>query len=372
MKPLFVEKRILFAIIALLLLMLNSTAVFTQVVETDEHILTKVAEGIYAIRHRRAARIGALSGNTTVIIGERDVLVVDSGSLPSVARSDIALIKQWTNKPVRYLVNTHWHGDHTWGNGTYLDTIPGLTIIAHTETARLIQGYLPNFLQLNATGAELRKRILETGKDYDGTPLTEEMRTQIREDMPNAELRAAEFKSLVIQLPNLTFDRELNLNLGNREVQIKHLGRGNTSGDIIVYLPKEKIVVAGDLLVYPFPFLIGGFPSEWSRTLQRMSDLESQTIVPGHGAVLFGNEGKNYLNLVKDLLEMVTAAVRKETFKIGNGPNHLDAVMEAVKKYPDVVNLRQRFAGDDPDRRANFDRSLPGLIKSAYREAWGN
>lgn len=372
MKLLFAKRQTLLISIGFLLLMLNSTSVFTQVVETDDHILTKVAEGVYAIRHKRAARIGALSGNTTVIIGDRDVLVVDSCLMPSIARSDMALIKQWTNKPVRYLVNTHWHGDHTWGNGAYLDTFPGLTIIAHTETARLMQGYLPNFIQRNATGAEQIKRILEAGKGEDGIALTEELKTQLKDDIPNAELRAAEFKTLVTQLPNLTFDNELKLNLGNREVQIKHLGRGNTSGDIIVYLPQEKVVVAGDLLVYPFPFLIGGFPSEWSKTLQRMSDLGPQTIVPGHGAVLIGNDWKNYLNLIKDLLETVTAAVRKETFKLGNTPNNLEAVREAVIKNPEVLALRQRFAGDDPDKRANFDGALPNVINSTYREAWGN
>ena len=356
----------------LLLFVLNSTAVLGQVVENDEHILTKIAEGVYAIRHRRASRIGALSGNTTVIIGDQDVLVVDSGSLPSVAQADIAQIKKWTNKPVRYLVNTHWHGDHTWGNGIYLDTFPGLTIIAHTETSRQMQGYLPFMISNNMNGREVIKRVLETGKDTDGSTLSEAAKTRLKEDLPNVELRSAEYKTLVTRLPNLTFEGELNLNLGNREVQIKHLGRGNTAGDIIVYFPHEKIVVAGDLLVYPFPFLIGGFPSEWSKTLRLMSQLEPRTIVPGHGAVLVGNDGKAYLNLVTHLLEVVTAAVRQETFKVGNFSNNLDAVIEAVKKNPEVGAVRQRFAGDDPDQRANFDRSLPRLITAAYREAWGN
>jgi glyoxylase-like metal-dependent hydrolase (beta-lactamase superfamily II) len=117
-----------------------------QIVENDDYIITTVTDGVYALRHRKAIRLGALSGNTTVIIGSRDVLVVDSGSLPSVAADDIALIRTWTNKPVRYLVNTHWHGDHAWGNEAYAKAFPGLTILAHPETTRSIAGYLTTFL----------------------------------------------------------------------------------------------------------------------------------------------------------------------------------------------------------------------------------
>jgi glyoxylase-like metal-dependent hydrolase (beta-lactamase superfamily II) len=331
-----------------------------------------LAEGVHTIRHKRAAQIGALSGNTTVIIGDRDVLVIDSCLLPSIAQGDIALIRKWTDKPVRYLVNTHWHGDHTWGNGLYMDTFPGLTIIAHTETARQMQGYLPHFLERNVKGSDEIKRVLESGKTESGIPLTEEQRTRLQEDIPRAEARAEEFKTIVTQLPNLTFHQELNLDLGNREVQIKHLGRGNTSGDIIIYLPREEVVIAGDMLVYPFPFLIGGFPTEWSKALHRIAELQPQIIVPGHGAVLFVGDGKKYLNLVTDLLEVVSAAVQKETFRFGNASGFLDSVMEAVKKYPEVKTLRNRFAVKDPEKLADFDGILPGLITSCYREAWGN
>src|SRR5688500_18400214 len=102
----------------------------------------KVAEGVYMIRHKDSPETFPQC-NTTVIIGEREVLVVDSCYLPSSAREDIAQIKQWTNKPVRYLVNTHWHFDHTMGNATYWEAFPGISIVAHTETAKQIAGYNP-------------------------------------------------------------------------------------------------------------------------------------------------------------------------------------------------------------------------------------
>ena len=266
-----------------------------QVVETNDHIVATVAPGVYAIRHKNASRIGALSGTTTVIIGERDVLIVDSGSLPSIAMSDIALIRRWTTKPVRYVVNTHWHGDHTWGNSVYADSFPGVAIVSHVGTPALMQGYLTNFLARNVARAKQAVRSAETGKEADGTPLTAARRTEVAADLPNARIRAAEYSTLTTRLPNVTFDHELTLDLGGREVQLKFLGRGNTSSDIVVWLPREKIVATGDLLVYPYPFFLGGYPVEWSRTLDRVAQLGPQTIIPGHGAVLAAADGLAYL-----------------------------------------------------------------------------
>ena len=352
-----------------------------QVVETDDHIVATVAPGVYAIRHRRAVRIGALSGNTTVIIGDRDVLIVDSGSLPSIAAGDIALIRQWTTKPVRYVVNTHWHGDHTWGNSVYADSFPGVSIISHTGTPALMQGYLTNFIPGNVARAKQVISSVETGKETDGRPLTPARRTELTADLPNARVRAAEFATLATRLPNLTFDHDLTLDLGSREVQLKFLGRGNTSSDIVVWLPHEKIVATGDLLVYPYQFFLGGYPVEWSRTLERVAQLAPQTFIPGHGAVLAGADGLAYLTTIREILDVVATAVRDEVFKRGNIPpndteqlqrGHFLAVKDAVKQRPEIRALRERFGQGDADRLAFFDGAMPNVIDSAYREAWGN
>ncbi|HVQ29855.1 MAG TPA: MBL fold metallo-hydrolase, partial [Vicinamibacteria bacterium] len=79
-----------------------------------------MAEGVYFIRHKDPFP-GWTNGNTTVVIGDREVLVVDSCSTAAAAREDIAQIREWTSKPVRYLVNTHWHQDHNAGNKQYKD-----------------------------------------------------------------------------------------------------------------------------------------------------------------------------------------------------------------------------------------------------------
>jgi hypothetical protein len=102
---------------------------------TNERRVTKLADGVYSIEHKYL-NDGNSSGNTTVIIGEREVFVVDSCYRPSSALEDIAQIRQWTSKPVGYLLNTHFHNDHNNGNRTYLDAFPLLAIIAQEETKK--------------------------------------------------------------------------------------------------------------------------------------------------------------------------------------------------------------------------------------------
>ena len=356
----------------LLLVLLCAGGAAADSVNTRERSVTEVAAGVYVIRHPDDPT-GFPNGNTTVIVGEREVLVIDSCYLPSQARMDVEQIRKWTDKPVRYLVNTHWHGDHQMGNYVYWDAFPQLAVIAHVETQKQIEGYTSTFMtRYLKTTADMKQR-LEAGKAEDGQPLTEEARKKLQETIAARTQVETEFKGFVKRTPNLSFDQELNLDLGNREVQLKFLGRGNTKGDAIAYLPKEKILIAGDLLDHPVPYLGGGFPSELVRTLRRMEQLDAQTIIPGHGEVLRGGYARSYLTQVIDFVQTVVAQVSVEVYKRGNSARNLEAVREAVMKAVDVAAWRQKFAGDDKENRDFFDSfSMPGLVTAAYREAWGN
>ena len=357
---------------ALLLVLACAASTWADSVNTRERSVTEVAQGVYVIRHPDDPT-GFPNGNTTVIVGEREVLVVDSCSLPSEARRDVEQIRRWTSKRVRYLVNTHWHGDHQMGNYIYSEAFPQLAVVAHVETQKQIEGYPSTFIgRYQKTTADVRAR-LEAGKAEDGKPLTEEARKGLQQNLAGREQVLAELKDFRMRVPNLSFNEELNIDLGNREVQIKFLGRGNTRGDAVVYLPKEKIVVAGDLLAHPVPYLGGGFPFELVKTLRRMGQLDAQTIIPGHGEVMRGEYAKNYLNQVTDFVRTVAEQVSVEVYRRGNGPRNLEAVREAVMKAVAVDAWRQKFAGDDKENREFFDSfSMPGLVTAAYREAWGN
>lgn len=330
--------------------------------DANERQVTKLADGVYAIQHKSAAD-GNVSGNTTVIIGDREVFVVDSGYLPSTAREDIAQIRKWTDKPVGYLLNTHFHNDHNNGNKTYLDTFPSLAIVSQEETKKDMDLIQPGNVERAPQQLATIITAFRQGKDQRGQPLSEDDKKQVAALLPGLDEQLAEFKTLVYQSPTLTFADKLDIDIGNRTVQVKYLGRGNTSGDAVVYLPKEKILIAGDLLVHPIPYTYDGYPTEWAETLQKMAQLDAEIIVPGHGPIL---HDKTYLYLVADLLRSAVEQVRARIRQIGFPGSHS---VDDVKSSVDLTSFRKQFAGDDKDLQAEFDAMTRHLVKITFSEA---
>jgi glyoxylase-like metal-dependent hydrolase (beta-lactamase superfamily II) len=351
------QRQYLFLLLAMMLMI--SSQLFG---DANERRVTKLADGVYAIEHKNL-NDGNSSGNTTVIIGEREVFVIDSCYRPSSAAEDIAQIRQWTNKPVGYLLNTHFHNDHNNGNKTYLDAFPSLTIIAQEETKKDMDLIQPGNVERAPKEIAAAIAAFKQGKDQDGRALSDDEKKQVQELLPGLEQAEAEFKTLAYQSPTLTFTDRLEIDLGNREVQVKYLGRGNTAGDAIVYLPKEKILVAGDLLVHPVPYTYDGYPAEWTRTLHRMGELDATTIVPGHGPIL---HDKTYLYLVADLMQSAVDQVRARIRQIGFPGGH---TLDEVKGSVNLTGFRQKFAGDDKDLQTQFDDMAEHLVKITFSEA---
>ena len=335
---------------------------FAEPPDVNDRLVTKLADGVYAIQHKNLGD-GSPSGNTTVIIGDREVFVVDSCYLPSAAREDIAQIRQWTNKPVGYLLNTHFHNDHNNGNRAYLDAFPTLAIVAQEETKKDMDLIQPGNIERTPKHLATQIAAFKQGKLPNGRSLSEDEKKEVAALLPSMERTEAEFRSMVYQPPTLIFTDKLDIDIGNREVQVKHLGRGNTPGDSIVYLPKEKILVAGDLLVHPIPYTFDGYPAEWAQTLEKMSHLDAVTIVPGHGAIL---HDKVYLNLMTDLLNSAVEQMRARVRQIGHPGFHS---LEEVKNSVDLTPFRTKFAGDDKDLQAEFDDMATHLVKITFNEA---
>ncbi len=157
-------------IVLQLFIFLLSDHVFSQAVSTPNRTVTKLSDKIYVIRHKDAPD-GNPQGNTTVIIGDKKIIVVDACYLPSSAREDIEFIKKLTGKPVDYLINTHWHADHQQGNPEYLKAFPDIKIIAHEETAKEIIAFENKDLARYRQNLDSLKLKLKTGKNSDGKPL---------------------------------------------------------------------------------------------------------------------------------------------------------------------------------------------------------
>src|ERR1700722_9705589 len=131
-----------------------------------ERKITKLAEGVYAIQHRDG-HDGTASGNTTVIIGDRQGFVVDACFLPPAAKGDIAKIRQWPDKPVTFVLNTHFHNDHNFGNRAYMDAFPAVTIIAEVETKHDMDLFGPGSEGREEKANEYYQDMLDKGKGSD-------------------------------------------------------------------------------------------------------------------------------------------------------------------------------------------------------------
>jgi glyoxylase-like metal-dependent hydrolase (beta-lactamase superfamily II) len=138
--------------------------------------------------------------------------------------------------------------------------------------------------------------------------------------------------------------------MGNREVQVKHWGRGHTPGDVFVYLPQERVLITGDLLTYPVPYMRMTFPHEWVEVLRAISGMDADFIVPGHGMIL---KNKSHLNDVIALLDSVIKQVHEQAPK----------VTKLEELHIDLEPFRKKMAGDDPVDNAFWKRIVdPGVI----------
>jgi glyoxylase-like metal-dependent hydrolase (beta-lactamase superfamily II) len=221
----------------------------------------------------------------------------------------------------------------------------------------------PGNIQRKPRDDEKRIAAYRQGKDTDGRALSEEEKQQANEVIPKLERMEGEFRALVYQSPTLTFTDILDIDIGGREVQVEHVGRGHTPGDTIVYLPTEKILVAGDLLVYPIPHIaFAGYPGEWVAALERLERFEATTIVTGHGAVL---HDKTYLRLVIELLQSALSQVRARIGQLGHPAGY---TVDAIRGAVDLTPFRFRFAGDDKDRQEEFDDQMKRMVELIFKE----
>ena len=319
----------------------------------------KVAEGIYAFIEPPGHAI--VSGNSTVIIGDDAVLVVDTGHHPSLTRRMVEEVRRLTAKPVRYVVNTHWHNDHVAGNAIYAEAFPDARFIAQEFTARSLEGIVRPYMGrqceafLRSQSAPLRQ-ALATGTGSDGKPLAGARRARLASVLREADAGIEECRSFRFRGSDIAFGDRLALNLGARTVEVTWPGRANTAGDAVVYVADAKVLVTGDIVVHPFPFATQSYIGEWAAALRKLEAMDAVAIVPGHGPVM---HDKKYIAEVAALMESIMAQVRAAW--------HPGATLEEVRAKVDVEAFRARIAGDDPALNANF-RNM--VMDSAVARAW--
>jgi glyoxylase-like metal-dependent hydrolase (beta-lactamase superfamily II) len=232
--PCFINRSLHFALLLLI-------TIFPSLSAADQKI-TKVTEKIFTITEG-----SIVNSNTTFIVSNDGVLVVDTRPNPDEALKVLNEIRKVTSKPIKYVFNTHFHGDHLFGNQIFAEAS---AIIAH-KNVRLF---------LEETG----KEHLDFFKKM-GTPGLEDTR---------------------IIIPDIAYHKGLDIIFGEFNLQVRHLGKGHTDSDTIIYLPEEKILIAGDIIFNnKIPFAGHAFISEWLKRVEELEKFDASTIIPGHGAV---------------------------------------------------------------------------------------
>lgn len=259
--------------------------------------LVRVTDGVYLAKSKPVYKHNS---NAAVIVLDDGVLVADTHSKPSAARALRKQIQTVTDKPVRYVVDTHFHWDHAWGNQAYQDdktvqiisseaTYQGL---AQTGAARMRHdtAVLPDEIKT------VKARLAEA---------TDPVRKRnIEAVIANAENFLAEMKDAPLTLPTLTFKERLVLRGPSRTAELICLGHAHSNGDTVIYLPKEKVLVAGDMVHSLMPYMGDSSPYAWIRALDELLKLDIEYVFGGHGDAM---KGKATIQLWRDYLSDLMA-----------------------------------------------------------------
>jgi len=257
----------------------------------------EIADGVHVIPDQGVA----LVPNIGIVVGEESVLVVDTGMGPANAETALAEVREITDLPIRYLVTTHFHPEHNFGAQSF----PSETVLIYS---------IAQHLDLQNKGEEYRNWFVELFGD------------DVRELL----------QPVVLVQPDIAFERHARLNLGDLPVELLHFGKpAHTGGDTVVFLPQQKIAFAGDLVPNGFfPILPDADSSVrgWIATLDLLTELGAETIVPGHGEI--GDAA--LIRTVKDyLLQIQEQAAHLQADGVPLETAQESLFAEFTDRYPD-------------------------------------
>jgi glyoxylase-like metal-dependent hydrolase (beta-lactamase superfamily II) len=298
----------------------------------------RIDDGVY---YATVTRPG-LGSNNVVVVNDADVLIVDSGTSPAAARAFVDDVKKLTDKPIRYVVNTHWHYDHTAGNQIFGPEVQIIAtdylyqMLATTDVLHREPFVTSQVTTLSARIDNLNKQIAAEGN--------EQQKAVLQKDLADAERLRQNNSEIKVTPPNVHYSTKMVLNRGGREIDLLFLGRGHTGGDTVVYLPKERIVCTGDLMESRLAYMGDAFFSEWITTLEELKKLDFAVDLPGHG-VPFTNKTliTAYQAYLTDLVNQVTK-LKSEGVSPDDAAKRVDLTAHA-KEFPQITGLGAEIRG---------------------------
>jgi glyoxylase-like metal-dependent hydrolase (beta-lactamase superfamily II) len=266
--------------------------------------ISKLADGVYA-QIVAPENVAAVS-NSGIVVLDGGVLVFDTHFTPDAGQLLLAGIQSLTPKPVRFLVLSHFHPDHTHGNQVFPNAP---LIIGNTNSRRdMLQQDIPSLSRVLAVTRDQLERARKEVLTETEPKVQERMRAAIN----NRQALVDALSRLKILPPLVTVDDELSILDPAREIRLLCLGFGHTEGDLVMFLPAEKIVFTGDLFFYEgIPNTQDGNILDWMKTLEELTKLDADRFVPGHGPVGTKQDVKLFLGYFEDLKALVEPAVTR-------------------------------------------------------------
>jgi cyclase len=262
----------------------------------------KIADGVY---YATASGSMITGSNDVVIVNDNDVLLVDAGVTPAVGRALVQDVKLLSDKPIRWVVNTHFHYDHTDGNSVFG---PDVQIIGHEYIRYAILNLDVLHREPFKTAQESLPGQIEALKKQASAETDAQKRAALQQQIAATEAEQKQFAEIKPTPPTMTYASHLTLHRGQREIQLLFLGRGHTPGDTVVFLPKERIVCTGDLMESRLAYMGDGIFDEWITTLDAVKKLDFGTVLPGHGVPF---HEKALITAYQSYLKDLTAQVAK-------------------------------------------------------------
>ena len=232
------------------------------------HVFEEIGPGVYFATGAGKVNVGS---NAMVVVNEDDVLLVDSHITADAARELIASVAVITDKPIRYLVNSHFHFDHAHGNQEFPE---GVEIIGHEYTRERLLGDVLNEPTYSVIGSPAYQESVVSSLEEKLDAADAEARVSLEARITTLKRHITGLREVEPTPPNTTLVRKMTLYRGSREIQLHHLGRGHTGGDVVVLLPAEKIVFTGDLFYREAPYLGDGCANELPQTLEKLKQLD--------------------------------------------------------------------------------------------------
>ena len=188
-----------------------------------------------------------VDSNTTFIITKEGVIIIDTRPTPSEARKVLKEIRKLTDLPIVYTINTHYHGDHTFGNQVFKSS---KSIIAHKN---------------------VRNTLIKSGQDHLSLFKT---------------FGLPEMDEVEVTPPNILYEKEMEIWLGGYRLQLIHHGKGHTNGDTIIFIDQLRTVITGDLVFNKkIPYMADAYIEDWIKSLKYIELLKNETVIPGHGPI---------------------------------------------------------------------------------------